>query len=367
MFSYLRGNNLPSTPDSLSPSRSKPHVLLNSSVFFIHGVFFALITGNYGESHFHFPEFHVFPFYNYSYRTHFASGGVMNISRFFQATPNVFLFKHAPVWFCTRYLESLGWIYYMANQSERKLIERNIRTVFQTSKEAKSIIRSTFKGIFSHYSEKLIMAHRDYTILQRELGAVMEYSGLRHLDLALEKGGVILFTGHFGGVEFLPLALALRKYPATMVVSFQTERLRESLMRRAAEVNVELIDGHGDNVMQQAIQALKRGRILLTECDEVDAWRPKANQTVPAFGGTIRVDRSVEVLCRRSGATALGSFMVRDGKGYKLTIVPVGDRESEPEQDMAAEILKTFERFVMKFPDQWYQWKKFHKMRPETA
>jgi hypothetical protein len=34
---------------------------------------------------------------------------------------------------------------------------------------------------------------------------------------------------------------------------------------------------------------------------------------------------------------------------------------------MATEILKTFERFVMMFPDQWYQWKKFHKMRPEMA
>ncbi len=291
----------------------------------------------------------------------------MNISKFFQAGPNVFLFKYAPIWFCTRYLESLGWVYYMANKNERELIEHNIRAVFQTGKEAKAIIRRTFKGIFSHYSEKLIMAHRNYGILKRELGEALEYSGLRHLDKALEKGGVVLVTGHFGAVEFMPLALALRKYPVTMVVAFQTERLKESLMERAAEVNVELIDGHGENVMQQAIQALKRGRILLTECDEVDTWRTKANQTMPAFGGSIRVDRSVEVLCRRSGATAIGSFMVRTGKGYRLTLVPVGDRESAPQQDMATEILKTFERFVMMFPDQWYQWKKFHKMRPETA
>lgn len=293
----------------------------------------------------------------------------MNISKFFQASPNVFLFKHAPVGFCTRYLEVMGKVYYMANKTERRLIEQNIQTVFQSGKDSRAIIRKTFKGIFSHYSEKLIMAHRDYTILQRELGEAMEYSGLRHLDEALNKGGVILVTGHFGGVEFMPLALALRKYPATMVVSFQTERLRESLMQRAAEVNVELIDGHGENVMQQAIQALKRGRILLTECDEVDAWKTKTNQTVQAFGGTVRLDRSLEVLCRRSGSTALGAFMVRTGKGYRLTVVPVQDLESVPDmnENMSAQILKTFERFVMMFPDQWYQWKKFHKMRPETA
>ncbi len=291
----------------------------------------------------------------------------MNISTFFQAPFNVMLFKHAPVWLCTRYLELMGWAYYLANKRERKLIERNILDVFRSREDARTIIRRTFKGIFSHYSEKLIMAHRNYTILKRELREAMEYSGLRHLDEALGRGGVILATGHFGGVEFMPLALALQGYPVTMVVSFQTERLRESLLQRAKEVNVELIDGHAGNVMVQAIQALKRGRILLTECDEVDEWRPKGNQTIEAFGGTIRLDRSLEVLSRRAGATTLSSFMVRTERGYRLTVVPVADREHAPAEDQAAQILKTFERFVMMFPDQWYQWKKFHKMRPETA
>jgi lauroyl/myristoyl acyltransferase len=291
----------------------------------------------------------------------------MNISRFFQSAPNVFLFKHAPVWVCTRYLEMLGKLYYMANRSERTLIENNILAVFRTGNDAKSIVQRVFKGIFFHYSEKLIMAHRNYAILKRELRDAMEYTGLRHLDEALERGGVVLVTGHFGGVEFLPLALALRKYPVTMIVAFQTERLRETLMKRAAEVNVELIDGHCEQVMFQAIQALKRGRILLTECDEVDAWKPKGNRTIQAFGGKVFLDRSLEVLCHRTGSTALGSFMVRTEKGYRLTIVPIADTESAGEGDMAAAILRTFEQFVMMFPDQWYQWKKFHKMRPEIA
>ncbi len=291
----------------------------------------------------------------------------MNISQFFQAAPNVFLFKHAPVWFCTRYLETLGWAYYLANKAERKIIERNIHDVFSSSHDAHAIVRKTFKGIFSHYSEKLLMAHRDYAILKRELREAMEYSGLRRLDDALGRGGVILITGHFGGVEFMPLALALRGYPVTMVVSFQTERLRESLMRRAREVNVELIDGHSGNVLQQAIQALKRGRILLTECDEVDEWRTKENQTIEAFGGKVRLDRSLEVLCRRSRSTALGSFMVRTERGYRLAVVPVEDPEQAQAENTSAQILKMFEQFVMMFPDQWYQWKKFHKMRPEIA
>ena len=291
----------------------------------------------------------------------------MNISQFFQAPPNVFLFTHAPVWMCTRYMEALGYLYYMANRTERAQIERNILTVFQSRKDTKDIIRKVFKGIFFHYSEKLIMAHRNYTILRKELRDAMEYSGLHHLDEALARGGVVLVTGHFGGVEFMPLALALRRYPVTMIVSFQTERLRESLMQRAAEVDVELIDGHCEQVIFQAIRALKRGRILLTECDEVDAWKPRGSQTTQAFGGNVLLDRSLEVICRRTGSTALGSFMVRTERGYRLTIVPIADTENAGAGDMSVAILRTFERFVMMFPDQWYQWEKFHKMRPETA
>jgi Kdo2-lipid IVA lauroyltransferase/acyltransferase len=291
----------------------------------------------------------------------------VNISTFFQASPNVFLFKYAPVALCTWYLQILGSFYYFANRKERVLIENNIQKVFKNRREAKSIIKKTFSGIFSHYSEKLIMAHRNYDILKKELWEAMDYSGLTHLDRALKKGGVVLVTGHFGAVEFMPLALALRHYPVTMVVAFQTERLRESLMERAAKVDVELIDAHSGNVMQQAMQALKRGRILLSECDEVDTWKTKGSRTIHAFGGEIWLDRSLEVLCRRTNSTALGSFMVRTNRGYSLTIVPIESTEEQVEQNISAQILKTFERFVLMFPDQWYQWKKFHKMRPETV
>ncbi|MBN1293885.1 MAG: hypothetical protein JXB48_18740 [Candidatus Latescibacteria bacterium] len=291
----------------------------------------------------------------------------MNISQFFQLTPNVMIFRYAPMWFSTRYLRLLGRMYYIVNRHERHLIERNIKSVFQGKAEVHDIVKRTFDGIFSHYAEKLIMAHRKYDNVKKELWRAMEYSGTEYLDKALKKGGVILVTAHFGAVEFLPLALALRGYPATMVVKFQTERLKRSLMQRAEEVNVELIDCEEGRVLQRAMDSLKRGRILLTECDEVDEWKPRENQTIQAFGGRIHLDRSLEVLCRRSGSTAIGSFMVRTKDGYRLSLVPVGSEEMVEGECLSAAILKTFEQFVMMFPDQWYQWKKFHRMRPEIA
>ena len=291
----------------------------------------------------------------------------MNLSKFLQSSPNVLLFRHAPLWLSKRYLHVLGTLYYVANPQEKEIIARNIKTVFKNNSEAETIVKKTFAGIFYHYSEKLTMAYRDFDILKKEFQESLQYSGLEYLDKALLKGGVILVTGHLGGVEFMPLAFHILKYPITMVVTFQTELLKKSLMERAKDRNVQLIDGEGDQVFQQSVQSLKNGRILLTECDEVDAWKPYKNTTVDAFGRKVFLDRTLEVLCKRSGATVLGAFMIRTNKGYLLTIVPLADEYNIGREGLSAVILKTFERFVMKFPDQWYQWKKFHKMCPEAA
>ncbi|MGA9755423.1 MAG: hypothetical protein WBV23_09810, partial [Desulfobaccales bacterium] len=86
--------------------------------------------------------------------------------------------------------------------------------------------------------------------------------------------GVILVTGHFGAVEFLPGALALNGYPTSMICRFQTNRLRESMGERAEAVGLHLIDADEGNIILSAMQALKKGGILITECDEFDEWRP---------------------------------------------------------------------------------------------
>jgi len=290
----------------------------------------------------------------------------MNLSNFLQAAPNVFLFKYAPLWVSTRYLHLLGSLYYIVNHRERELIQKNIMMVFTNPDEASEIVKKAFTGIFSHYSEKLLMAYRNFDRLLREVGENIEFTGLEHIDRALKKGGVLLVTGHVGAVEFMPLALHLRHYPVSMVVAFKTERLKQNLMARAKTRDVELIDGHGTNVMHEVISALKRGRIVVTECDEVEAWRTKGNRTINAFGGKMLLDRTLDVLCRRSKAFVLSSFMIRTPHGYCLTIDEIEEQRTE-EETISVRILRKFEQCVMMFPDQWYEWKKLHKMRPEIA
>lgn len=291
----------------------------------------------------------------------------LNLSKLLQAAPSVFLFRHAPIWVSTRFLRILGVFYYILNAKERVQIERNIRDVFKDTSEAESIIKKTFEGIFSHYSEKLLMAYRNFDTLLDEIGKNITYSGLHHLDSALAKGGALVVTGHFGGVEFMPLALHLKDYPVSMVVAFQSEQLKTSLRARAAEHNVELIDGHSHEVVTEIVDSIHRGRLVVTECDEVEAWRTKGNKTIDAFGGEIKIDRTLDILCRRCGTSVLSAFMVRQGSGYCLTVDTIRETVKKEAEPISVSIFRKFEKTVMTFPEQWYEWKKFHKMRPEIA
>ena len=289
---------------------------------------------------------------------------MMNLSHFFQAPFNAFIVRVAPLWFATGYLNLIGAVYYIVNRRERDRIKRNIATVFAAERSGINIARRTFEGIYSHYAEKLLMAYRDLDELTSVVGNKLRYEGLEHLEQALGRGGVILVTGHFGAVEYMPLVLHIRNYPVTMVVACTTNRLWNSLVERAEKNNVHLIDGHGGNILGQMLDALKQGRIVVTECDEVDAWRTNGRDTIPAFGLRVLRDRTMSIISRRSHATVLCAFLLREAGGYHFVIEPVDDVINET-GDVFRGVFQVLERKVMQCPDQWYQWKKFHKMLPE--
>jgi lauroyl/myristoyl acyltransferase len=175
--------------------------------------------------------------------------------------------------------------------------------------------------------------------------------------------GVILVTGHFGAVEFLPGALALNGYPTSMICRFQTTRLRESMGQRAEAVGLHLIDADEGNIILSAMKALKAGRILITECDEFDEWRPDPHRDSYFLNCRLPSDRTLELLRKRSGAQVITALVQRQGnKRYTCNLTPVGNGASPTHPPIHEQCLSVLERTVEDFPEQWYQWKKFGKL-----
>jgi KDO2-lipid IV(A) lauroyltransferase len=329
----------------------------------------------------------------------------LNLSKFLQMKLNIFLFNFLPFAFSRWYITILGKLYYFIKRQEKELIRQTITYVFRRRRKLNTILRNAkevcplapqdfdkkeeliqqtinyvfrekidprtlnrkikeaFQGIFDHYHEKLFVAYSRYNAVFRLLKKRIRFVGEEKLQEALRAGkGVILVTGHFGAVEFLPGTLAVNGFPTTVICRFQTSRLRATLTQRAESIHLEVIDADEGNIMAAALKALKQGRILITECDEFDEWRPNPQRDIYFLNHRVLSDRSLEMLGKRSGAPVISALMKRNGgKTYTLNLTPVANGGSPVYSPVNEQCLRILETAIEAFPEQWYQWKKFGK------
>lgn len=296
----------------------------------------------------------------------------LSLSKFLQARLNVLIFRFLPFHTSRLYLLFLGKIYYNLKKKEKNHIEDTLVRVWsdkKSAKEMRQLIKKTFRGIIAHYHEKLYIAYNNLPITLKFLKKSITLTGEEDFKAALAKGkGLILVTAHYGAVEALPGALGVRGYPVTMILRFKTQQLKESLTRRAEPLGMHLVDLDEGNVFMQAINALKQGRILITECDEFEAWRTSKNNPVSFLGKDFDGDRTLEIMRKRSGASVAVALMQRvKNKKFSLNLTTLMTEE-EDSRSVSKESLAVLSKAIEQTPHQWYQWADYgEKLDQEEA
>jgi Kdo2-lipid IVA lauroyltransferase/acyltransferase len=291
----------------------------------------------------------------------------LKISVFFQSRANVFLFRHMSPRVAQHYLHAIGFLYYsLFNRGEKRVIEKNVRDVLrgQDEKYIRRVVRESFKGIFTHYFEKLFSGYLDYATVCSYVQRHFTVEGADLLGKALEQGkGCILVTAHWGAVEFIPWVLLTRGIPSSIILECATAKLARNLEDKATHGDMKFISSEqGGSVFLRAMQSLKANRILMTQCDEVDAWRRRRSQTIRLLGKELFFDSTIDILSHRSGAPVVSAFLKRSGNGkYTLFLEDVSVRRTS--QGVARDCLGIWERYVSQYPEQWYQWKKWGAMK----
>jgi lauroyl/myristoyl acyltransferase len=287
------------------------------------------------------------------------------ISTFFQSPLNVLLVRHLSPRISQRYLHFVGSLYYLLNRHEKRTIENNVREVLagKDEREIRRVIRETFRGITTHYYEKMCSAYIDYQRVARFVDERFEVRGGDLLRQAMQKGkGCILVTAHWGAVEFIPWVLHRKGFPSSIILECATAKLARSLQGQVDHADAELISTGCGSIFRRALQSLGANRVLMTECDEVDAWRKRPNHTIQLFGKELYFDNAIDVLAHHSGAPVVAAFLERLGHGrYALIVEDVSVRRSPP--STARECLKLLQQYISRFPEQWYQWKKWGEMK----
>jgi len=289
----------------------------------------------------------------------------LSLSKFLQLRFNLILMSVLPMW-CTRgYIWILVRLYFFCHPGQIKTIRKNIAIALRdrTPSEVKKITRGVIKGTIHHYQEKMANGFLNNSGLKKFLISNVTFDGYEKvLQEALNEGrGVIIASGHYGAIEFLPRYLALRKYPASTLVKFTTEKLREIMVPRGEKDGLIVVVADDEtNVFGEASKLLAEKKIFVTQCDETEAWHADRSQTMEFLGKTVHPDRMLEVLRKRTGAVMLFGVLHREGKRkYQLILHRVPGEGSVP---VNIRTLKLLEKYVFEYPEQWYEWKKYHKI-----
>ena len=190
----------------------------------------------------------------------------MKLSRFLQWRFNIFLYKNLGWEVCFHYIHFLGKLFFLMKREERDKIINSIQYVFEGRKgndEIKKIRRKVFKGILSHYYEKVFNAYVDINELKGFFKKSIDARHLYKLDKALRHGkGVLFVTGHYGAIEYIPIFLALNQYPISVVAKFATKQLEDTLYSKTKDIGLKIINANQGNIITRIFSELRENRIV---------------------------------------------------------------------------------------------------------
>jgi KDO2-lipid IV(A) lauroyltransferase len=292
-----------------------------------------------------------------------------SLSKFLQLRPNIFVYQKLGWGVASAYVTILGKLYFFFKRKEKCKIEGAVTTLFEGHKsksEIESIKRNVFRGIQSHYYEKLFNAFSSADALKDFLRLHIKSEGLMAVEQGLSRGkGVLLVTGHLGGVEFIPGYLASNNYPVTILVRFSSNHLRNISTRKADEFAAKIIDAENSpNIIKAVYDSLKENRIVVTQCDEIDEWRPSRYQRVLFLGKEINLDKTIDTIIKRVVASIVFGIMHRnDNQEYRFVVNSLEDMakrlKGSENMSVGALVLKFLEQNIYRYPEEWYQWKNY--------
>ncbi len=291
-----------------------------------------------------------------------------NLSNFLQWKINIFFYRKLGWNLAFWYIIIIGKIYFLIRRNEREKIRKVVFHVlcFHNSMTKKSAMtRRIFCGIFWHYYEKVFNVYSCVEKLNKFFSHHIDSKGISILEEGLAQGkGVLLVTGHFGGIEFIPTFLASQKYPITILVKFGTEQLRKKSHKLADKMSFKIIDIENcPNVINAIVEDLKSNRIVITQCDEIECWKPSLKDRISFLGKDFHLDRTINTLIKRGKCTLVFAVMKRiDRRRYQFianSLDDIKDAFGRPHNKTMGElVLKYLERYIYRYPEEWYQWKK---------
>jgi KDO2-lipid IV(A) lauroyltransferase len=192
----------------------------------------------------------------------------------------------------------------------------------------------------------------DYVIFEQEENL---------LEAAAKGKGVFVLTAHFGNWELMSAAMSLHCGPGAVVVrpiDFAPLDRLVSMMR--SRFGTEAIPKQ--RAMRRLMSAIREGKMIGILLDQNVDWYEGA--FVKFLGRWACTNKGLALMALKTGTPVIPTFSVRHEDGRyrvvfekEIALVRTGDKVRDLEENTAL-FTQAIERYVLKYPDQWF-W--FHR------
>lgn len=259
-------------------------------------------------------------------------------------------------------LSFAGKFVYYCLPYRRAVIRANIDQVYQqqlTEEEKVHLAKAFYSHLLSSIKEMLQLRF----ISEEKLKASVEIRGYeRLLNIAENKKGVLILTGHFGNWEFAPIGgiLNFKEFQGQFHFIRKTlgnKFIEKILFRRYYQAGLNVIPKK--NSLQQVCDALDQNHAVVFVLDQHASIANKDGIATPFFGKKAGTFRSLASLARHTGIPVVPAAGYRLSKGKH--VLEFHEPIEWQEYDTVKESLyqntlnynEALERIVLAHPEQW--------------
>jgi KDO2-lipid IV(A) lauroyltransferase len=263
--------------------------------------------------------------------------------------------------------EVLGRLAYSLDGRHRRIALDNYRTAFPRAPEREG--QATVRAAFAFFGRFLLELAAAVPALPRRDVELFEALGREHAEAAEGRGrGVLYFTGHFGGWEFMAIAHAAARRPVAVVARrLDNPWLDKALVALRSSTGNEVIDKREG--FRPMLRALRDGKGLAVVIDQNVSSDERI--FVDFFGKPAATTPALALLHLKTGAPLVPVFALPLPKGrYRFVYgealeVPLSGERDEDVRRITQACTRVVEEQVRAHPQAWLWMHRRWKTRPQ--
>lgn len=251
--------------------------------------------------------------------------------------------------------QNIADLSYMLYNSAVKNVKQNLRLVFPKLPDKK--LSRLARGLFRNYSKYIVDCGRFANFNKKALiEQIVCYEGKENLDNVLQLNkGLILLTAHLGNWELGGMFFGSYGFKIN-VLTLPDENPEIDTIRswHRSVYGVKTITvGNTPFSMLEMAKALDNKEIIAMLIDRYHTGLDSL--TTDFFHKPTLFPRGPFVLSRLMGTPIIVAFVVKEKNVYKGIIErPLIVANENEEYETLKKVVNTFEKYILLYPDQWY-------------